>query len=226
MKLLICGSRGRGRARQRPSPPIVHDLRRLKPTTEDQAVNTPHCSKSMNIRLYNEAAYPTRGAGVPQIDGRNTNLLLLISDDSMLSKQLRDAAVQRGLLVCFAAICGTVLQLRALRPGSVLLDLDLPSEAAWEVADCLLELESCPPLILVTARSAQFDVGIAVRAGTIVDKSAGPTRLLRLATEVSAQYESNQAERNAIQRIFIRWLRPSGWSVPAAPAHRFWRRKE
>jgi DNA-binding response OmpR family regulator len=185
-------------------------------------MNTPHCLRSLNTRLVNEVARPARAAGAPQMDGRNTNLFLLISEDRLLGQGLREAAEEAGLLLAHSALSGVVWQLRALRPGAVLLDLDLPAEAAWEVADRLLEVETCPPVILVTARSTQFDIGTAVRAGTIVDKSAGPTRLLRLAKEASAQYGSSQAERNSIQRIFIRGLRPSGWSVPVTPAYRFW----
>ena len=189
-------------------------------------MNTPPCLNPMNTRLVNEVARPARGAGAPQMDGRNTNLFLLISKDRLLGQGLREAAEEAGLLLVHSALSGLVWQMRALRPGAVLLDLDLPSEAAWEVADRLLEVESCPPLILVTARTNQFDPGLALRAGIIVDKSAEPTRLLRLAKEASAQYGSSQAERNSIQRILIRWFRPSGWSVPVTPAYRFWSLKE
>jgi DNA-binding NarL/FixJ family response regulator len=189
-------------------------------------MNTPLGLKFWNTRLFNEVARPARGAGAPQMDGRNTNLFLLISEDRLLEQGLREAAEEAGLLLAHSALSGVVWQLRALRPRAVLLDLDLLSEEAWEVADRLLEVETCPPVILISARSAQFDIGTAVRAGTIVDKSAEPTHLLRLAKEASAQYGPSQAERNSIQRILIRWFRPSGWSVPVTPAYRFWRLKE
>jgi len=161
-------------------------------------------------------------ADEPQINRRNTNLLLLISDDVTWGNDLRDTAAQMGLLFVHSTAASVVVwQLRALRPGAVLLDLDVPSEAAWKTADRLLELESCPPLILVTARTNQFDPGIAARAGTFVDKSAGPSCLLRLAAQVSAQ-SGFEGKQNSIQRILIRWLRPCGWSVPVTPAYRFW----
>jgi len=150
----------------------------------------------------------------------------LISEDRLLGKSLREVAEEAGLLLVRSALSSVFWQLRTLRPGAVLLDLDLPSEAAWRVADRLLEVVSCPPLILVTARTHQFDPGLALRAAIIVHKSVEPTRLLRLAKEASAQYGSSQAERNSIQRILIRWFRPSGWSVQATPAYHFWRLKE
>jgi DNA-binding response OmpR family regulator len=73
--------------------------------------------------------------------------------------------------------------MRSSQPALVLLDLDLPSQAAWAAADCLLQEKSCPPLILLTARSEQFDLSTAIRAGSL-DKTTGPGRLLE---EVDSQ---------------------------------------
>jgi hypothetical protein len=33
--------------------------------------------------------------------------------------------------------------------------------------------------------------------------------------------DANRAERNAIQRVVIRWLRPCAWPVPVTPTYRF-----
>jgi CheY-like chemotaxis protein len=186
-------------------------------------MNTNHRAEAVGGRPHGHDARPSHVAGERQANGRNTNLLLLISDDAMLGKTLRDTAEQMGLLLAQSTASGAApWQLRALRPGAVLLDLDLPSETAWDTADRLLELEICPPLILVTARREQFDARTAFGAGTMVDKSAEPVRLLLLAAKASAQSGFGQVERNSIQRIFIRWLRPCGWSVPVTPAYRFW----
>jgi CheY-like chemotaxis protein len=119
-------------------------------------------------------------------------------------------------------VADALQKMRAGQPAAVLLDLDLPAQAAWEAADCLLQEESCPPIILLTARSDQFDLSTAIRAGSLVDKSAGSSRLLEVVDQTLAGPCSAQAERNAIQRVMIRWLRPCGWSAPVTPAHRFW----
>jgi CheY-like chemotaxis protein len=123
-------------------------------------------------------------------------------------------------------VADALWSMRAGQPVVVLLDLDLPSQAAWEAADCLLQEESCPPLILLTARSDQFDMGTAIRAGSLVDKATAPSRLLEAVDRTLAEPCSAQAERNAIQRVMIRWLRPSSWSVPVTAAHRLWRINE
>ena len=148
--------------------------------------------------------------------------ILLVSDDASLGESLRCAAARTGrAVVQVNGVADALRKVRAGQPAAVLLDLDLPSQAAWEVADCLLQEESCPPLILLTARSDQFDLSTAIRAGSLVDKSTGSSRLLEVVDETLAGPCSAQAERNAIQRVMIRWLRPCGWSVPVTPAHRF-----
>jgi DNA-binding response OmpR family regulator len=116
--------------------------------------------------------------------------------------------------------------LRAGQLAAVLLDLDLPSQAAWEAADGLLQEKTCPPLILLTARSDQFDVSTAIRAGSLVDKTIDPRRLLEAVDATLAAPSSARAEQNAIQRVMIRWLRPCSWTAPVTPAYRFWRINE
>jgi CheY-like chemotaxis protein len=172
---------------------------------------------------FNGATGSVRGCGGPRSPNAEKRGILLVSDDASLGENLRGAAARTGRAV--VRVDGLADALRKVRAGqtvAVLLDLDLPAQAAWDAAECLLQEESCPPLILLTARSDQFDVSTAIRAGSLVDKSAGPSRLLEAVDQTLAGPCSAQAERNAIQRVMIRWLRPCGWSVPVTTAHRFW----
>jgi CheY-like chemotaxis protein len=149
--------------------------------------------------------------------------ILLVSDDAGLGQNLERAATQASRTVVRVNGATDALRtMRIIRPAAVLLDLDLPAEAAWAAADLLLQEESCPPVILLTARGEQFEVRTAVRAGSLVDKSAGPVKFLEVVDHALAAPNSAQAERNAIQLVAIRWLRPCGWSVRFTPAHRFW----
>ena len=95
------------------------------------------------------------------------------------AKSLRCAAKQAGrTLVQVDGVTDALRKMRAGQSAAVLLDLDLPSRAAWEAADSLLQEPNCPPLILLTARSDHFDMSTAIRAGTLVDKTTGPSRVL------------------------------------------------
>jgi CheY-like chemotaxis protein len=158
----------------------------------------------------------------PRSPGATKRGILLVSDDTSLGESLNCAAVRTGrTVVQVDGVADALREMRAGQSAAVLLDLDLPSQAAWEAADCLLQEQSCPPLILLTARSDQFDLSTAIRAGSLVDKTTDATRLLEVVDQTLAGPCSPQAERNAIQRVMIRWLRPSGWSVPVTPARRF-----
>jgi DNA-binding response OmpR family regulator len=149
--------------------------------------------------------------------------ILLVSNDTILGENLRRAAEQTGRSVVRAAgLDETLRTARMMQPVAVVLDLDLPLQRAWGIADNLLQEARCPPVILLTGRREQFDVSTAIRAGSLVDKSAGLAKLLEVVAQALALPESNQGERNAIQRIIIQWLRPCAWSVPATPSYRYW----
>ncbi len=186
-------------------------------------MKTRSIPNSLNASRYNRARGSVREDCGPRSRNAEKKGILLISDDASLGENLRCAAVQTGRAV--VQVDGVSAALRKVRVGqhaAVLLDLDLPAQAAWAAADSLLQKETCPPLILLTARSDQFDLSTAIRAGTLVDKSASPGCLLEAVDQTLAGPCSVQAERNAIQRVMIQWLKPSGWSVPVTPARRFW----
>jgi len=70
----------------------------------------------------------------------------LVSDDAELGQNLERAATQASRTVVRVNGATDALRtMRIIRPAAVLLDLDLPAEAAWAAADSLLQEESCPP---------------------------------------------------------------------------------
>ena len=149
--------------------------------------------------------------------------ILLITKDIRLHESLRCLANTIGrIVVRLSESTGVASILHALKPRAVLLDLDLPKQAAWKVAETLFSQPTSPSVILFTAPKEQFDLKTAIRAGLLVDKSEGPSHLLEATEEVLAMPDSAQAERNAVQRVLIRWLKPRNWPLHLAPAYRFW----
>jgi CheY-like chemotaxis protein len=142
---------------------------------------------------------------------RGTNrTILLISGDKQLHENLRSLANSLGrMVVRVESIAGTVAILQATRPAAVLLDLDLPKEAAWETAELLLQEPSCPPVLLLTARIERFDIRTAVHAWSLCNKSESPSRLLEAVDEEVELSEVDQAKRKAIQRVLLGWVNPS-----------------
>ena len=76
--------------------------------------------------------------------------ILLISRDTGLHENLRGLANTVGrIVVRLENPAGVVAILHVVRPAAVLVDLDLPKRAAWEVGEALLQEQSCPPLFLL-----------------------------------------------------------------------------
>jgi len=149
--------------------------------------------------------------------------LLLFSDDELFSQDLLTAASAVGRKLTRNCAAADVLRtLRLLKPAAVLLDLDSPAEAAWNVADSLLQDANSPPLLLVTSRTDHVDFKTAVQAGSLIDKRERPARLLELANAALESSASERRERNAMQRLVIRWLKPCNWSPQVIPLRRFW----
>ena len=149
--------------------------------------------------------------------------ILLVSNDSGLHANLRTLANEAGLMVVKAEpAAGTVEVLRVVRPSAVLLDLDLPDEAAWKTADTLLNEPDCPAIILLTGRTGHLAMQSALRAGLLVGKSDSPDRLLQTIEETMGMPGPDQAQRNAVARELIRWLRPPALELEPGSAYRFW----
>lgn len=149
--------------------------------------------------------------------------LLVVSNDSALAEGLRRAAGGPGQSVVQASGLAAALEaVRSAQFAAVLLDLDMPSQGAWAIADGLLQDPRCPPLVLLTGQRDHFDTSTAIRAGALVDKSTSPVKVLEVVDQALALPDANRAERNAIQRVAIRWLRPCAWPIPVTPTYRFW----
>ena len=149
--------------------------------------------------------------------------ILLISNDRGLHEDLRSLANEAGLMVVkWDRAVGTTEVLRVVRPSAVLLDLDLPDKAAWYSADLLLNEPDCPAVILLTGRTGHLAMQSAIGAGLLVNKGDSPNRLLKTIEEVLELPGPDQAQRNALRRELIRWLKPPAWETEPASACRFW----
>jgi CheY-like chemotaxis protein len=185
-------------------------------------MQTRHSLSSISIPGLDVARDPVHAFGSgPRPATKPT--ILLVSNDTGLAERLRGAAAGGVHSMAQAeGLDGALQEVRSAQVAAVLLDLDMPAQGAWEVADALLQEPGCPPIILLTAQRDQFDMSTAVRAGALVDKATNPARVLAAVGETLALPHANRAEQNAIQRVVIRWLRPCAWSAPVTPAYRFW----
>ncbi len=149
--------------------------------------------------------------------------ILLISNDRELHEHLRALANEAGLMVVRAdPAAGIVEVLQVVHPRAVLLDLDLPDDAAWKTADTLLNEADCPTLILLTGRTGHLAMQSEVGAGLLVGKGDSPDQLLQTFEVAMEMPGPDQGQRNALRRELMRWVRPLGWQTESGSAYRFW----
>jgi CheY-like chemotaxis protein len=154
---------------------------------------------------------------------RRRGPLLLLSEDEVLCWRLLVAASKAGRRLVRGHPAADARQtLRIVKPELVLLDLDLPDEAAWEAADALLQDEDCPPVMLLTSRGKQSDFDTAVEAGCLIEKNASPTKVMELVELRLRSIGTDRQEQKAIQRLVIRWLKPCSWSAQGTLQNRYW----
>jgi ActR/RegA family two-component response regulator len=147
-------------------------------------------------------------------------VILLVSNDLEFDKRLRMAAVQRGQLVIRVESLKSALRIVHTEcAGGVLLDLDFAGKAAWDWAGGLMQDVNCPPVILITGSGEQFDLRMAVLAGSVLGKSADADLILNI---VGGILEAPVAEHSITRRKIIGQRTPASEPIPLIPARRFW----
>ena len=152
-----------------------------------------------------------------------TGTILLISHDDGFQQALRDSANSRGsMLIQTRSLAGAVVSLSALKPCAVILDLDLPGQLAWRMADVLLADQSCPPMVLVSRDKSPDDNAVAGGVA-VACKTASPSLLLELVDKHLHDHGSIDEERTAVlDRILVHRIGPGSSARPVALTHRFW----
>jgi CheY-like chemotaxis protein len=191
--------------------PNFLELRKRKDFAGVAAVDT-----ATPLRLPMSKDASARGLDQPK------TTILLVTEDRRLHLELRDLANALGrIVVRVDRTAGALPVVRVVNPAAVLLDLDLPNQSSWEIADALSSEPDGPPMILFTGRTDQSNVETAIGTGAVLAKSDGPSRLLEAVDEVLGMSDSSRARWNANQVELVRWLSPCRWSGPVASTYRF-----
>jgi CheY-like chemotaxis protein len=150
-------------------------------------------------------------------------VILLVTHDIKLDHGLRSAAKTEGYIILRVESLADAL--RTVRAGCAhiaLLDVDMAAESGWDTADGLMQNPNCPPVILMTGRTGQFEMRMAIEGGVLLDKTSDPVCILQAVNKIIETPASAVEERNAIQRVLIRWLRPLHWPSRPISTCRYW----
>lgn len=114
-------------------------------------------------------------------------VVLIVEDDGLIRASLCRALEAFGLRALPAASIAEARDVLAVeRPSLVLLDLGLPDGDGLELCAEIAALAPTLPVIVLTARSAEADIVVALRAGAI-DYIVKPFKLAELHARIQSQ---------------------------------------
>ena len=122
--------------------------------------------------------------------------ILLVDDDDIVSQSLALALQSEGFEVeCARSGRDGVRRFTAAPPALVLLDLHMPGKDGWHAFDLMEKFQPLVPVIVITARSNQFDRARATGIDALMEKPLELPLLLQTIRELLAETESERVAR-------------------------------
>ena len=147
-----------------------------------------------------------------------TKRILIVEDDVVLARVLRDNLVYEGFKVETVADGGVAVRAaREFAPDLVLLDIVLPGKSGLELCRLWEREELRVPVILLTARALREDKLIGLKAGAD-DYVTKPFDLEELIARIHAVLRRGRpaVDRLQLGRITIDFTVRQAWDGPAA----------
>jgi len=130
--------------------------------------------------------------------------VLIVDPDAATRREVRAACEQDGYQVLEADGAGDALrQVEQSHPSLVLLEVTLPDGAGFDVCRELRKVDPAVPVIMMSARSEEIDVVVALEIGAD-DYVGKPLRLRELVARMTAhlrrtRFESAEAMRSRLE---------------------------
>jgi DNA-binding response OmpR family regulator len=130
--------------------------------------------------------------------------VLIVDPDAATRREVRTACEQDGYLVLESDGAGDALrQVEQSHPSLVLLEVTLPDGAGFDVCRELRKMDPSVPVIMMSARSEEIDVVVALEIGAD-DYVGKPLRLRELVARMTAhlrrtRFESAEAMRSRLE---------------------------
>jgi DNA-binding response OmpR family regulator len=130
--------------------------------------------------------------------------VLVVDPDQAVRREIKSACEQEGYQVIEADSAAEALrQVEHARPNVILLEVTLPDGAGFDVCRELRKTDQSVPVIMMSARSDEIDVVVALEIGAD-DYVGKPLRLRELVARMTAhlrrtRFESAEAMRSRLE---------------------------
>jgi DNA-binding response OmpR family regulator len=144
-------------------------------------------------------------------------LVLLVDDDVAVLQSLARALESESFDVRTAGSGIDALQLFAVEePDIVLLDLTMPGGSGWEAFEEMSRRAPLVPVVIVTARPAQFETAREACVGALVEKPVDVPSLIATMRRLLAEDDGTRISRLVHHSPSTRLIRPSRETVATA----------
>jgi DNA-binding response OmpR family regulator len=130
--------------------------------------------------------------------------VLIVDPDASVRREIRAACEQDGFQVLEAdSSAETIRQVEHSRPNLILLEVTLPDGSGFDVCRELRKLDPLVPVVMMSTRSEEIDVVVALEIGAD-DYVSKPLRLRELVARMNAHlrrthFESAEAMRSRLE---------------------------
>ncbi len=126
--------------------------------------------------------------------GAQDRRVLVAEPDTPTRREIRHACEQDGYQVVEADTgAETLRQIEQVRPNIVLLEVTLPDAAGFDVCRELRKIDASVPVIMMSSRSDEIDVVVALEIGAD-DYVSKPLRLRELVARMAAHLRRSRLE--------------------------------
>jgi DNA-binding response OmpR family regulator len=124
--------------------------------------------------------------------------ILLADDDAAVRRTLGEVLASEQYDVAVAATGrATAAKFMADLPDLVLLDLDLPDRDGWDVFELITGPHPSVPVIIITAKSRQYQRAAKLRVDALMEKPLDIPLLLKAIRDYLAESETERVRRLA-----------------------------
>ncbi len=130
--------------------------------------------------------------------------VLIVDPDASVRREIRAACEQDGFQVLEAdSSAEAIRQVEQSRPNLILLEVTLPDGSGFDVCRELRKLDPTVPVVMMSTRSEEIDVVVALEIGAD-DYVSKPLRLRELVARMNAhlrrtRFESAEAMRSRLE---------------------------
>lgn len=188
-----------------------------------QAAETPLALKSFTPLAFDGINITARHELPAATKVMRTRSILVVSEDAALADGLCWLAAKDSLsVVRMPSLREAMEEANRVHPAAIVVDLDSSSDAGWKVAEWFLGHRPNVPILILTEHADHHELGLAIRSGTVFEKSLGSARLLQAVVAILEESAPQGQGRVARQQALLHRAKPYRWSVAAASAYRHW----